>query len=90
MRMPMIEMQLLDVRCSIYCYHKALSDIRPATRREANIAISMMNRMRVIPTDTAATPPKQNIAATIETTRKNRADHGVTGFHSPGPLQQHG
>jgi hypothetical protein len=82
MRVPVQVLQLLDVQCSIYPYHKVLPAISPATSNTTNTTIAMKNRMRAISADAAATPPKPNIAATIETTRKNKANRSMTYSHS--------
>ena len=87
MRPPTFAMQLLDVRCSIYFYHKVLPAIRPATSSTTNTTIAMKNRIRAMSADAAAIPPKPNIAATIETTRKNKANRSMTGFHFLGATQ---
>jgi hypothetical protein len=81
MRFPITALQLLDVQCSICFYHKVLPAIRPATSNTTNTTMAMKNRMRAISAVAAATPPKPNIAATIETTRKNRASRNMTDFH---------
>jgi hypothetical protein len=88
MRFPMTEMQLLDVQCSIYRYQRVLPAIKPATRSTTNTTIAMKNRIRAISADAAATPPKPNIAATIETTRKNKANRSMTRFHFGESTQQ--
>jgi hypothetical protein len=81
MRFPAPELQLEGVQRSKSRYHNVLPAIRPATSSTTNTTIAMKNRMRAISAEAAATPPKPNIAATIETTRKNKAKRSMVGFH---------
>ena len=84
MRFPIVPKQILAVQCSKFGYQRVLPAISPATSRTTKTTIAMKNRIRAISADAAATPPNPNIAATIETTRKNKAKRSKTGFQFPG------
>lgn len=74
MRVDGIGLQILTVQRSKNGYQRVLPAMSPATSKTTNTTIAMKNSMRAISAEAAATPPKPNIAATIETTRKNSAN----------------
>jgi hypothetical protein len=77
MRDPASELQNLCVQCSKSGYHKVLPAISPATSSTTKMTMAMKNKMRAISADAAAIPPNPNIAAMIDTTRKNNASRNM-------------
>jgi hypothetical protein len=77
MRDPATGLQNLGVHRSKFRYHKVLPTISPATSSTTKTTMKMKNRMRAMSAEAAAMPPNPKSAATIDTTRKNKASRSM-------------
>jgi hypothetical protein len=58
-------------------YQMLLPAISPAISSTTKMTMAIKNRILAIDADAEAMPPKPNIAAMIETTRKNKANRNM-------------